>query len=105
MTETRRSYRNISREQYTEKQRVEILLDGFEFEGSKGEQFLEAICPGKLLTFNDLKIIGLICESICGITFERDFGRSRALVAKWLTDHYDQISPLTEIVKIEAEEL
>jgi hypothetical protein len=26
-------------------------------------------------------------------------------VAKWLTDHYDQISPLTEIVKIEAEEL
>jgi hypothetical protein len=101
----RRTNRRLSRNEHTEKQRVDINLAGFQFAGSKAEQFLKELCSGKSLTFGRLKAIGLLYESICGVKFDRDFTRSRPLVCKWLTDHYNEICQLTEILKVETEAL
>jgi hypothetical protein len=61
----------------SEKQLVEINLGDFKWERSDGEKFLEAICPGKSLTLQDLKVIGVLCESLTRIKFDRDFSRDQ----------------------------
>jgi hypothetical protein len=78
-------------------------LGGFRPGGSNGEKFLEMLCPGKCLRRQDLVNIGLICESVTNVRFERDFQRSRILVIKWLSDHFDQIRSVLEILRIRLE--
>jgi hypothetical protein len=80
-------------------------LGDFTWDGSDGEKFLEAICPGRSLTLRDLTIIGLVCETLSCIKFHRDFRRSRALVVKWLSEHYSELSPLVSFMKFDANKL
>jgi hypothetical protein len=80
-------------------------LGNFQVENSRGWCFVESICPGKILTLKDLKLLGILCEHVTGIHFERDFQRKRALIYKWFDLHFDEIEPLAQIVHVDTEML
>jgi hypothetical protein len=80
-------------------------LGDFQVENSRGWCFVEAICPGKPLTLKDLKVIGILCEHLTGIHFERNFQRKRALIYKWFDRHFDEIEPLAQIVHLDTQML
>jgi hypothetical protein len=90
---------------HTEQQKCTRLLEGFVRRGSRGDQFIRALCPGKELCLGSLKVIGLICENATGIRFDRDYQRQKSLMYLWFTRHYDSIAYLTQILSIETKDL
>jgi hypothetical protein len=89
----------------TEKERANASEAGFRVAGSLGEFFIGMVCPWGDVTLKDLKIIAITCEFLTGIVFPRDFQRRRSLIFKWLSDHYHEIAPIAQIVKLYREPL
>jgi hypothetical protein len=91
------------RQHNTEREIAAQHLGGFTSQGSNGQKFLEALCPGRSLTLHDLKLIALLGEFLTGIPFHRDFQRSRVLIVKWISDHYVELLPMIGILQIHVE--
>jgi hypothetical protein len=88
-----------------EQKKCAKLLGDFVYKGSRGDAFIQALCPGKELCLGSLKAIGMICQNVTGIKFDRDYQRQKALMYLWFTNHYDSISFLTQVLTIDTEDL
>jgi hypothetical protein len=84
----------------SERDKAARLLGNFQYEGSRGDQFVQSLCPREQLTLDALKIIAWMCSEATGISFTKQYQRQKALVYLWLTEHYDSIAPLSGIVKV-----
>jgi hypothetical protein len=77
-------------------------LGDFQSKGSLGEHFTEQFRPpGVVWDKPSLIALGILCSDIADVRFPRDYRRTRELVYKWLTDHYDPIQPLAGVIRFE----
>jgi hypothetical protein len=89
----------------TEREKAANLLGDFVPEGSRGMEFVKAICEGKNLTRESLIALGDVFAALTGITFEKKYKRQRALIIKWFDEHVQSFEPLRLCVTLQIAQL
>jgi hypothetical protein len=99
----RAKHRVSDRAHRPEKEISDTHQDGFQAQGSRGDEFIRTLVPSGNLTCQALATLAKIFSAISGIPFHRDFTRRRALVVKWFNDNLDTLEPIQSIVTLFTE--
>jgi hypothetical protein len=94
----------IDRENMTEKQIANVRQGSFEAQGSRGAQLIAQICPIDL-TRRSLYSLVSVLSALADVRFERDFGRRKDLLIKWVDDNYDALAPWAPFIQLEVVEI
>lgn len=82
-----------------EKERADELLGDFVANGSLGEKAIEEITGHTEVTLEFLAFVARILSIMTGCKIERDYWRRKALILKWMTEHYEEIEPLLPYIR------
>jgi hypothetical protein len=76
-------------------------LGDFSAAGSRGQQFVSALCQNRNVTRDSLVSLAHVFSCISGVRFPRDFARRRVLVIKWFNDHIDQLEAIGPVISLD----
>lgn len=97
----RRSRKGPSRSKYSEKEVTEKILNGFQWKGSHGYEFLLNYYeePDRITVAN-LKSLGEIVSRFINVPLSRNDYRVRSTLIKWFNDNLEQIKEVIHLVKM-----
>lgn len=88
----------------SEKERANILLDGFVPEGSEGMTLIQRLTGRENLSRDSLLKIARFFAVLLNKKIPRDYKRQKSLILKWLTDVHIQASHFIPEIRITFEE-
>ena len=97
----RHNRKGPNRSKYTEKEVTEQILNGFQWRGSHGYEFLlNYYGEPNRITVANLKPLGEIVSRFINVPLSRNDYRVKSTLIKWFNDNLDQIKEVIHMVKM-----